>query len=59
MFRMLSNMLQIVVAVFTNDASKVRNARSVRERQRRDTPVSYSILLFYVNILQSTVFQSI
>ncbi|XP_024892163.1 renin receptor isoform X3 [Temnothorax curvispinosus] len=29
---------KIVVAAFTNDASKVRNARSVLERQRRDTP---------------------
>ncbi|XP_071648726.1 ATPase H(+)-transporting accessory protein 2 isoform X4 [Temnothorax longispinosus] len=29
---------KIVVAAFTNDASKVRNARSVLERQRRDAP---------------------
>ncbi|XP_011875114.1 PREDICTED: renin receptor isoform X2 [Vollenhovia emeryi] len=50
-FTLLSNSMQqiasafvnaydgkVVMAVFTNDASKVRNARSVLERQRRDTP---------------------
>ncbi|XP_039312581.1 ATPase H(+)-transporting accessory protein 2 isoform X2 [Solenopsis invicta] len=29
---------KIIIAAFTNDAWKVRNARSVLERQRRDTP---------------------
>ncbi|XP_018314523.1 renin receptor isoform X1 [Mycetomoellerius zeteki] len=29
---------KIVIAIFTNDAWKVRNARSVLERKRRDTP---------------------
>lgn len=42
-------LLQIVIAIFTNDAWKVRNARSVLERKRRDTPpVSYSIVS-YIN----------
>ncbi|XP_071564881.1 ATPase H(+)-transporting accessory protein 2 isoform X3 [Temnothorax nylanderi] len=33
---------KIVVAAFTNDASKVRNARSVLERQRREAPPEFS-----------------
>ncbi|KAL6259978.1 hypothetical protein P5V15_009886 [Pogonomyrmex californicus] len=34
---------KVVIAAFTNDASKVRNARSVRlERKRRDAPLEFS-----------------
>ncbi|XP_018314524.1 renin receptor isoform X2 [Mycetomoellerius zeteki] len=32
---------KIVIAIFTNDAWKVRNARSVLERKRRDTPPAH------------------
>lgn len=52
-------LFQIVIAAFTNDAWKVRNARSVLERQRRDTPVSYPMLSAKKNIWKENYIQLI